>query len=189
MYDDNILHQYSAYRTCRRFGLSPLWLVAVLTIHHQLFRICSDFFSFSWTVTDDVSIHVAKLKTLWNELNNGLISKGETRLPEMLLICKILHILPSTEYQSFKSSWLLLSEEKQSVDELVMQLCSFERDVKSGHLSRSNQEALAVKPQYQPQKPKFHKKKVKGNCNYCHEPGHWVKSCSKWIADGKPKKE
>jgi len=39
----------------------------------QLFRICSDFCSFSWTVTDDVSIHVAKLKTLWNELNNGLI--------------------------------------------------------------------------------------------------------------------
>ena len=79
-----------------------------------------------------------------------------------------------------------MSEEKQSVDELVMQLCSFERDVKSGDLSRSNQEALvlkSVKSQYQPQKPKFHKKKVHGNCN--NEPGHWVK----WIADGKPKKE
>ena len=30
----------------------------------QLFRICADFFSFSWTLADDVSIHVAKLKTV-----------------------------------------------------------------------------------------------------------------------------
>ena len=162
----------------------------------QLFRICSDFFSFSWNLSDDVSIHVAKLKTLWNELNNGLQNKGETKLPEMMLICKILHILPS-DYQSFKSSWMLLSDEKQSVDELIMQLCSFERNLKSGDVGRTSQDALFVKsmkpqhPQYQPQRPKFQKKKVqqhKGNCNYCHEPGHWVKSCYKWIADGKPKK-
>ena len=158
----------------------------------QLFRICSNFFSFSWTVTDDVSIHVAKLKTLWNELNNGLQAKGESKLPEMMLICKILHILPS-EYQTFKSSWMLLSDEKQSVEELIVQLCSFERDMTTGDrvVCRTNQEALALKaakPQHQLQKSKVFKKKVKGNCNYCHEPGHWVKNCSKWIADGKPKR-
>ena len=156
----------------------------------QLFRICSDFFSFSWTLADDVSIHVAKLKTLWNELNSGLQAKGETKLPEMMLICKILHILPG-EYQSFKSSWMLLSDEKQTVEELVTQLCSFGRDIKSGDVSRANQEALvlkSVKPQHQPQKPKVQKKTVKGNCNYCHAPGHWVRNCAKWIADGKPRK-
>ena len=155
----------------------------------QLFRICADFFSFSWTLADDVSIHVAKLKTLWNELNSGLQAKGESKLPEMMLICKILHILPS-EYQTFKSSWMLLSEEKQSVEELITQLCSFERDIKSGDVGRANQEALALKSMkpHQPQKPKLQKKKVKGNCNYCHEPGHWVRNCSKWIADGKPRK-
>jgi len=46
-------------------------------------------------------------------------------------ICKILHVLLS-EYQSFKSSWISSSDEKRSVDELAMQLCSFVRDVKSG---------------------------------------------------------
>ena len=86
----------------------------------QLFRICADFFSFSWTSADDVSVHVAKLKVLWNELNNGFRARGETHLPEMMLICKILHILPS-EYQAFKSSWMLLSDEKQTVDELITQ--------------------------------------------------------------------
>jgi hypothetical protein len=59
----------------------------------QLFRICADFFSFSWTLADDVSTHVAKLRTLWNEFNNGLQAKGEAKLPDMMLICKILHIL------------------------------------------------------------------------------------------------
>jgi transposase InsO family protein len=154
----------------------------------QLFRICADFFSFSWTASDDVSTHVAKLKTLWNELNVGLLAKGETRLPEMMLICKILHILP-IEYQSFKSSWMLLSDEKQTVDELTMQLCSFGRDTKCGAVSKTTTEALVVKsanPHIQKQQGK--KKFVKGNCNYCSQPGHWIKSCSKWIADGRPKR-
>jgi len=159
----------------------------------QLFSICSEFFSFSWNSPDDVSVHVVKIKTLWNELSNGLQSKGEKRIPEMMLMCKTLHILPC-EYQSFKSSWMLLSDDRQSVDELIMQLCSFERDMNSDDVGRTNQEALFVKPvklshsQRHPQKPKFDYKKVKSKCNYCHEPGHLIKSCSKWIADGKPPK-
>jgi hypothetical protein len=44
-----------------------------------------------------------------------------------------------------------------------------------------------MKSQYQSQRTKFVKTKVIGLCNYCHEPGHWVKNCSKWITDGKPK--
>ena len=24
--------------------------------------------------------------------------------------------------------------------------------------------------------------------NYCHQRGHWLKTCKKWIADGKPPK-
>jgi len=104
--------------------------------------------------------------------------------------------LPS-QYHSFRSSWMLLSDDEQSVDELVMQLCYFERDLKSSDVSRTNQEALLLKsaklqhqskPQNQPQKSKFQKKKVRGNCHYCHEFGHWIKNCSKWIADGKPKR-
>lgn len=42
----------------------------------QLFQICSIFFSFNWIATVDVSGQVAKLKTLWNELNNGLQATG-----------------------------------------------------------------------------------------------------------------
>jgi len=78
----------------------------------------------------------------------------------MMLICKIQHILPS-EYQEFKSSWMLLSDDKQTADELITQLCSFERDIKSSDVGRTNQEALVLKSEKpQPQKAKSHTRKV-----------------------------
>jgi len=131
---------------------------------------------------------MAKLKTLWNELNNGLQSKAETKLPHMLLICKIFICCPVNISRLNPVGCCLLMRNK-----LFMQLCSFERDMKSSdvHQGSKNQEALAVKAmksQYQSQRTKFVKTKVKGLWNYCHEPGHWVKNCSKWIADGKPKR-
>ena len=65
---------------------------------------------------------------LWNELNVGLQAAGKNQLPEMLLVCKIMHILP-TSFQSFKSSWMMLSEDKQSLDDSVTQMCMFEREM------------------------------------------------------------
>ena len=59
--------------------------------------------AFLGAYTDNVSCHAAKLKTLWNELNTDLQQKGGNKLPNMMLICKILNILPS-EYQMFKTS-------------------------------------------------------------------------------------
>ena len=37
----------------------------------QLFKICIDFFSFTCNISEDVSMHIAELKNLWIELNNG----------------------------------------------------------------------------------------------------------------------
>ena len=73
--------------------------------------------------------HLSKLKNLRNDLNSGLKNKIENRLPEMLLICKILDMLP-LNYRSFKSSWLLLSDDKRTLDELTTQLCTHERELK-----------------------------------------------------------
>ena len=93
---------------------------------NQLYNICMQFFQFKWNDNDDIAAHLSKLKNLWNELNSGLQNKNEAKLPELLLNCKILDILPG-EFRSFKSSWLLLGEDKRTVDELTTQLCSFER--------------------------------------------------------------
>jgi hypothetical protein len=50
----------------------------------QLIRISADFFSSSWTLADDVSTHVVKLRTLWNEFNNGLQTKDDANLPNTI---------------------------------------------------------------------------------------------------------
>ena len=157
----------------------------------QLFKICTDFFAFCWVPGSDVSTHIAQLRSLWTELNNGLVAKKENNLPDLMLVCKVLHILPDS-FGTFKSSWMLLTQDdKKSFDELTVQLCMFERNfTKTENIGNKDlQEALAVKPFRQKQKYTsiVHKKQV-GKCNYCHQSGHWVKSCSKWIADGKPPK-
>lgn len=98
------------------------------TSQDQLFKVCADFFSFSWTLSDDVSTHVAKLRTLWNELNNGLKAKNENALLDLILVCKVIHILPSS-FENFKSSWMLLSkDESRTFDELCSQLVVYERN-------------------------------------------------------------
>jgi len=109
------------------------------TSKDQLFKICADFFAFSWTSGDDVSTHVAKLKSLWNELNNRLKAKNENTLPGLLLVCKILHILPSS-FENFKSSWMLLTkDEVRTFEELTMQLCVYERNMKPVSSSESTE--------------------------------------------------
>ncbi|GFW35107.1 uncharacterized protein TNCV_5066731 [Trichonephila clavipes] len=64
------------------------------TSKYQLFKICTEFFAFSWVPGEDISTHIAKLRSLWNELNNGLEAREESKLPDLMLVCKVLHILP-----------------------------------------------------------------------------------------------
>lgn len=155
---------------------------------NQLYNICLQFFKVTWSGAPDMAAHLSKLKNLWNELNNGLESKGEKQLPEMLLICKILDTLPPN-YRNFKSSWLLLSDEKRTLDELTTQLCTHERELKkdSKYMDEFDQEALIANSEVK--RKTDASKKNYSKCNYCHQKGHWVRTCRKWIADGKPPKQ
>ncbi|KFM58020.1 Retrovirus-related Pol polyprotein from transposon TNT 1-94, partial [Stegodyphus mimosarum] len=115
---------------------------------NQLYNICLQFFKFSWS-GDDMAAHLSKLKNLWNELNSRLENKEENKLPEMLLICKILDTLPPS-YHIFKSSWLLLSDEKRTLDELTTQLCTHERELRKdpNFLESLDQEALIANSEF-----------------------------------------
>lgn len=160
----------------------------------QVFKVCADFFAFSWVSNEDVSTHIAKMRTLWNELNNGLKAKKENALPDLILVCKTLHILPSS-FDNFKSSWMLLSkDESRTFDELCTQLIVYERNRSSSQQTSSESndpEALLVRQNHQKSgnsgKSKQSSKESTGNiCHYCLKPGHWVRQCKKWIADGRP---
>ncbi|GBM34816.1 hypothetical protein AVEN_208023-1 [Araneus ventricosus] len=58
------------------------------TSKDQLFKICTVFFVFNWSFGNDVSTHIAKLRSLWNELNNGLKDRGEYELPNLIYCTK-----------------------------------------------------------------------------------------------------
>lgn len=106
------------------------------TSKDQLFRICTEFFAFSWKSGNGVSTHIAQLRSLWNELKSGFTLKGENALPDLILVCKVLQILPS-KFETFKSSWMLLSkDENRTFNELVVQLCIFERNFTKSEMTQ-----------------------------------------------------
>lgn len=88
----------------------------------------------------------------------------------------------------------MLSEDKQSLDDLITQLYAFEREMKTDMTYKLAQQdaivAAIAKQRFNSDKSRDFKNKNKtiSNCNYCNGAGHWVKQCSKWIADGKPAK-
>ena len=111
---------------------------------NQLYNICLNFFKFSWS-EGDMADHLSKLKNLWNDLNSSVENKKKSKLLEMLLICKIMNILP-LNHHTFKLSWLLLSNEKRSLNELTTQLCTHEGELKKDPriTEIKDQEALAA---------------------------------------------
>ncbi|GBP12333.1 Retrovirus-related Pol polyprotein from transposon TNT 1-94 [Eumeta japonica] len=157
------------------------------TAKDQVFKMCTELFSFQWSCGDDVSTHISKLKNLFNEINNGLKLKREHPLPDLVLVCKILYILPSS-YEVFKSSWMMLTRDgDKTLDELIMQLCLYERNLKRNVLIDSdNQEALVASNQRMLKAKKSFKTKSDDFCHYCKKKGHWLRECRKWLADGKP---
>ena len=154
----------------------------------QLFKICTEFFAFSWNNGEGVSIHVAKLKNLWFELNNGLKAKNEDALPDLILVCKVLQILPG-EFENFRSSWMLLSkDEDKTFEELITQLCMYERNLRKGTEGTTG-EALFVKSEKRKLNQGSRRYRENDTCNYCRNKGHWISQYKRWIQDGRPKKK
>lgn len=112
-------------------------------------------------------------------------ARNNPELPDLFLICKILGTLPE-EYFSFKSSWMLMSKNDRTVDNLTNQLCAYEKALSSKGVKDKPQEILALDSLKQKSKKLKQKKKL--ICNYCERPNHVIKNCRKWIADGKPPK-
>lgn len=124
----------------------------------KVYDLCLQFFGYKKHPGDDVATHMSKLKNLWNdlklEMSRDVINNPE--LPDLFLICKILGTLPK-EYFSFKSSWMLMSKNDRTVDNLTNQLCAYEKALSSKEVKDESQEVLAL--DFSKQKPKELKKK------------------------------
>ena len=142
------------------------------------YEICMQFFKYKKDPAHDIGSHLSFIKNIWHDLKQNLV---DSELPDILLICKILDSLPE-QFFNFKSSWLLISKQDRTIENLTTQLCAYERALSES--GENNMNALMV----QNRKNKFKKKYKFNKCKYCGADGHIVKQCKKWIADGRPPK-
>lgn len=161
------------------------------TSESKTYDLCMKFFSYSMQSGGEVSTHVSKLKNIWTELTRELKKEHlKENLPDLFLICKILDILPE-EYFSFKSSWMMMSKEDRTVENLTTQLCNHERALSLSCKNEEKIEALVMRGNRVTKTNQKSKAKVIAStdkCHYCGVIGHRVKGCSKWITDGRPPK-
>jgi len=127
---------------------------------------------------------MAKLRTLWGELNSALKARGKQEITDLLLVGKVLDILPA-KFKMFKSGWLLFTKtEEKSFQDLATQLLVFAWNCKEGAGSDIKEEALLAnsaqqkKPNSAASSSETRKKKT-AKCKYCLQLGHWVKQCKK----------
>lgn len=157
----------------------------------QLFSLMSSIFEFQWISDVDVATHAAKLRSIWNDLNVGLTEKNLEKLPELMIVCKMLSILPSS-FDIFKSSWQMFKDDqKETLDDLVSQLIIFERGFTPSSAGKS-EALLAAKSNHKKKdiktKPSNSNASSDQGCKYCGKQGHWLRKCEQWIKDGRPTK-
>ncbi|UYV65269.1 hypothetical protein LAZ67_3003763, partial [Cordylochernes scorpioides] len=144
----------------------------------------NQFFNFKKDPTDDISKHISKLESSWNDMQNELTKQENLKLPESMLMCRIINTLPD-EYFDFKSVWESVSKEERSVDNLTQRLRLLEiRIQQRDECSASSSTALManayenkqnMKGKVTKSNEKFQKTRETRECYFCHRKGHLAK--------------
>ncbi|UYV61340.1 hypothetical protein LAZ67_1004471 [Cordylochernes scorpioides] len=149
----------------------------------RLDMLYNQFFNFKKDPTDDISKHISKLESLWNDMQNELTKQENLKLPESMLMCRIINTLPD-EYFDFKSVWESVSKEERSVDNLTQRLRLLEiRIQQRDECSASSSTALMANAYENKQNMKGKATKSNENfqktreCYFCHRKGHLAKDC------------
>ncbi|UYV83405.1 hypothetical protein LAZ67_23000904, partial [Cordylochernes scorpioides] len=152
----------------------------------RLDMLYNQFFNFKKDPTDDISKHISKLESLWNGMQNELTKQENLKLPESMLMCRIINTLPD-EYFDFKSVWESVSKEERSVDNLTQRLRLLEiRIQQRDECSASSSTALManayenkqnMKGKATKSNEKFQKTRETRECYFCHRKGHLAKDC------------
>lgn len=80
--------------------------------------------------SDSIATHISKLQKLWLELNEESWRIDACRLPQTLLIMRILSTLPE-EYFEFRTTWESVPREQRSIEYLLERLTMVEMRVKA----------------------------------------------------------
>ncbi|XP_035211821.1 uncharacterized protein LOC118185957 [Stegodyphus dumicola] len=98
----------------------------------KLDTLLQQFFTFWIEKDESVMQSLARLRTLWVDLQREQKLSGEGKLPQNLLAPRILSILPDDEYIEFKSQWDSMPKTEKSPEKLIEQI--------NMRLQRRNQE-------------------------------------------------
>nr|XP_015920267.1 uncharacterized protein LOC107449289 [Parasteatoda tepidariorum] len=88
----------------------------------KLDTLLQQFFTFKIEKDEDVMKSLARLRTLWVDLQREQEASGEGKLPQNQLIPRILSILPDDEYREFKSQWDSIPKDEKSSERLMEQI-------------------------------------------------------------------
>ncbi|UYV74792.1 hypothetical protein LAZ67_12001004 [Cordylochernes scorpioides] len=152
----------------------------------RLDMLYNQFFNFKKDPTDDISKHISKLESLWNDMQNELTKQENFKLLESMLICRIINTLHD-EYFDFKSVWESVSKEERSVDNLTQRLRLLEiRIQQRDECSTSSSTALManayenkqnMKGKVTKSNEKYQKTRETRECYFCHRKRHLAKDC------------
>jgi len=81
-----------------------------------------DFFSTAPIDDKDMAVHLSHLKHQFYELNAEFEKNDLSRLPDILLIMKILNSLTDS-YLPFLTSWKTVNKQERTVDGLTIRRC------------------------------------------------------------------
>lgn len=88
----------------------------------KLDTLLQEFFTFRIQNDEGVMQSLARLRTLWVELEREQEGSGEGKLPKNLLAPRILSILPDSEYREFKAQWDAMPRAEKSPEKLMEQI-------------------------------------------------------------------
>lgn len=125
-----------------------------------------------------MAVHLSKLKHQFYQLNTEFEKKELQRLPDILLIMKILNTL-SDQYLPFLTSWKMVNKADRTVDRLTNELCMFQQQIQKSESTQlcEDNEALSVHKAQSNSKHKFTYKKTvkkKDSCFCCKAKGHYI---------------
>ncbi|EZA56778.1 hypothetical protein X777_03216 [Ooceraea biroi] len=159
---------------------SEIW-EKLLAIYEQssgqrLDRLLSQFFNYSKSSDENIATHVAKIQSVFHELNDEMQRLEKVKLPDVVLMSRIMSMLPD-EYFEFQSVWESIPREVRTVNLLTERLRLIE-----GKLPVKNEEESSAFVAKTKKQSNFGKKSDKGGnsdkkvfkCFKCHTIGHNV---------------
>ncbi|XP_063544855.1 uncharacterized protein LOC134753025 [Cydia strobilella] len=123
-------------------------------------------FTYTKDEADDIAMHVSKLHTLWQQLNDEL--KEEGALPQSLLMNRILNTLPSA-YLEFKNAWESVPKDNRNISTLMERLRLHEQRL--GDLGTNPSTSIGMSEEA------LMSSKSNVKCTHCNKIGHKRSAC------------